>query len=101
MRWTEGTARTLFAATLCLAAVLVAAASARVLDARGIWKAPGLPAPWVETVLWGLAAVSLLFGMDRGIPRQSLWERRLYWARKGLLLAALVLVGVLVGFGGP
>ncbi|MGC8763066.1 MAG: hypothetical protein ACP5VN_05450 [Acidobacteriota bacterium] len=100
MRWTEGTARTLFAASLVLAAVLAAAAGARILEARGIWRAPGLPPPWGGIALWVLIAVSLLFGMDRGIPRESPWERRLYAARKVLLAAALVLVLVLAGLGG-
>ncbi len=101
MRWTEGTARALFAASLVLAAALAAAAAARVLEARGIWKPPGLPAPWGGITLWVLIAVALLFGMDRGIPRESPWERRLYAARKALLLAAVALVAVLAGFPGP
>jgi hypothetical protein len=100
VRWTEGTARTLFAACLVLTAVLAAAAAGRVLEARGVWKAPGLPEPWGGIALWVLIAVGLLFGMDRGIPRESLWERRLYAARKVLLLAALALVVVLAGLGG-
>lgn len=99
MRWTEGTARTLFAVTVGLAAALAGMAGASILEGRGIAKVPALPEPWGGIALWVLLAVSLLFGMDRGIPRESPWERRLYVARKVLLVAALLLVLVHAGFG--
>jgi hypothetical protein len=100
MRWTEKTAKILCVACGAGIALLAGAAASAVLEARGVLRVPSLPGPWGGIALWTLLALSLLFAMDKGIPRESPWEIRLLWMRRALFLAALVTVLSLSGFGG-
>lgn len=94
IEWSEETARRLFWAAGGLAAVCAAVMGARVADRFGLWEPPDFGTAGT-VALWVVLAVSILFGMDRGIPREGVWARRLLWMRRALLVAALATVGVL------
>ena len=100
MRWTENTAKALCAACGVGVVLLGAAGASALLEAKGILRLPALPEPWGGIALWTLLALSLLFALDRGIPRESPWEIRLLWMRRALFLAALVTVLLVSKFGG-
>jgi hypothetical protein len=67
-----------------------------VLDRLGLWRFPGGDHPAIGIVTWVLVALGILFGMDRGIPREGLWGRRLLWGRRTLLLSAFAALAALV-----
>jgi|YelNatPaOPRAMG01_1025707.scaffolds.fasta_scaffold06559_9 hypothetical protein len=97
--WTEETARKLCMASGAYIVVCGLIAAGIVLDARGLWRAPALPQPISNVLLWVFLAVGILFGMDRGIPREGLWSRRLFWLRRGLLVAVLLTLVAVVRTG--
>lgn len=99
-QWTEGTARKIFWATALMTAACLGVAAARVLEALRIWRSPSLPAPYGGILTWVLLAASILFGMDRGIPRDGLWAGRLVWMRRALLASAFIAVFSLFQGGG-
>ena len=100
MRWTETTAKVLCAACGAAIVLLGAAGASVLLEAKGILRLPSLPDPWGGIALWTLLALSLLFALDKGIPRESPWENRLLWMRRALFVAALATVLLVSGFGG-
>ncbi len=61
---------------------------------QGLWRPPEAGA-WASIVLWFVLAVALLFGMDRGIPREGPWSSRLYWMRRVLLVAVFATIAVM------
>jgi hypothetical protein len=94
IEWSELIARRLFWGAAALSGVCAGVIAARLAGRFGGWRAPDLGAPGA-VALWVVLAVSILLGMDRGIPRHGVWAHRLLWMRRALLLAALATVGVL------
>ena len=86
--WTDSTARKLTWVSGALAAFCLAVAAERTLERLEVWRMPGAGHPAVGIAVWAVLAVSLLLAMDRGIPREGAWGRRLLWARRALLLCA-------------
>ena len=92
--WSEQTAKGLCIATgvaLTFCALVIAG---KVAIFRGLWHPPEA-GPWAGIVLWVIMAVALLFGMDRGIPREGPWSSRLYWMRRTLLVAVFATIAVM------
>lgn len=94
--WTDATARTLTWAAAALAALCLAVAAGRTLERLELWRMPGADHPAVGIATWVILALSLLFAMDRGIPREGEWGRRLLWARRLLLVSAFAAAAALV-----
>ncbi len=94
IEWSERTARRLFFGAAALTGACAAVIAARLAARFGMWRAPDFGTAGT-VALWVILAVSILFGMDRGIPREGLWPGRLLWMRRALLVTALATVGVL------
>lgn len=93
--WTERTAKGLCIATGVAVIVCVAVLAGKVAIYRGMWRPPDW-GPGASIALWVLLAVALLFGMDRGIPREGPWSSRLYWMRRALLVAVFATIAVMM-----
>ncbi len=96
--WTEQTAQRLCLVTGVLILLCAAVIGGRVAAYKNLWRPPEL-GPWAYVVLWVFLAAGLLFGMDRGIPRDGQWSRRLYWLRRALLAAVFATIAVTVYVG--
>jgi hypothetical protein len=94
--WTDSTAQKLTWASGALAAFCLAVAAERTLERLEVWRMPGAGHPAAGIAVWAVLAVSLLLGMDRGIPREGAWGRRLLWARRALLLSAFAALAAIV-----
>jgi hypothetical protein len=93
--WTDRTAKKLFWGTGLMVALCMSVVAGWVAAYRGLWKPPQL-GPWAHIALWAALAVSLLFAMDRGIPREGTWGPRLYWMRRLLLASVFATIAVMV-----
>jgi len=93
-QWTEETAKWLCVAAGAALIFFAAVIGGRVAAFKGLWRAPDM-GPWANIALWIIMAVALLFGMDRGIPREGPWSARLYWMRRALLVAVFATIGVM------
>ena len=93
--WTESTAKGLCIAVGAGLVACLAVIAGRVAAFKDLWKPPDL-GPWATIALWTLLAAGLLFGMDRGIPREGPWSSRLYWMRRGLVVVVFVTIAVMV-----
>jgi len=93
-QWTEQTAKWLCVAAGAALIFFAAVIGGRVAAFKGLWRAPD-GGPWASIALWIVMAVALLFGMDRGIPREGLWSSRLYWMRRALLVAVFATIAVM------
>jgi uncharacterized membrane protein len=98
--WNEGRAKKLFWVAAGMTAACAGVTGARILDAMQIWQAPCPPAPFGGILLWVLVALSILFGMDKGVPREGAWASRLLWMRRFLFVSALVAVFAVFKTGG-
>ncbi len=96
VEWSEDLARKLCWATSALVLVFAAVIAGRVAERLERWRAPDLGTGGT-VILWVLMALGLLFGMDRGIPRDGTWAFRLYVIRKLLVVAVLATVATMVG----
>lgn len=97
--WTESTSRRLTYACWGMTAGCLALASGRILWAFGRWSPPSIPGPWGGILLWAFLALCILFGMDRGIPREGRWGASLLWSRRALLAAAFFATGSVLYVG--
>ncbi len=93
--WTEDLARTLCWVTLALLLFFLAVIGGRVAARLELWRPPDTGTAGT-IALWGFMALGLLFGMDRGIPKEGLWGFRLYVLRKVLVVAILATVATFV-----
>jgi len=92
--WSEQTAKWLCIATGVALAFLAVVIGGRVAVYKGLWRPPEAGF-WANITLWIILAVALLFGMDRGIPREGIWSSRLYWMRRALLVAVFATIAVI------
>ena len=93
--WTEQTAKRLCVATGVALAFGVVVIGGRVAIYKGLWRVSE-GGHWANIALWIILAVALLFGMDRGIPREGPWSSRLYWMRRALLVAVFAAIAVMM-----
>ena len=93
-QWTEQTAKRLCIVTGVALTFCTVVIAGKVAIYKGLWRPPEAGA-WAGIVLWVILAVALLFGMDRGIPREGLWSSRLYWMRRALLVAVFATIAVM------
>ncbi len=96
LEWSEDLAKKLCWAASALVLAFAAVIAGRLAARFELWRPPDLGVAGT-VVLWVLMAVGLLFGMDRGIPRDGTWAFRLYVIRKLLVVAILATVATMVG----
>ncbi len=93
--WSEDTARRLCYAVAVALLVCLAVIGGRVAAYRSLWHPPEFGIAG-NIALWVCLALALLFGMDRGIPKEGTWGFRLFVMRRLLVVAAFATVAVVV-----
>jgi len=93
--WTEDLAKKLCWAAAAMVLLFVLTIAARVAARFEVWRPPDTGMAGT-IALWVCMALGLLFGMDRGIPRDGVWSFRLYVVRKLLVAAILGTVATMV-----
>jgi hypothetical protein len=93
-QWTEETAKWLCVAAGAALIFFAAVIGGRVAAYKGLWRVPDM-GTWANIALWVVLAAALLFAMDRGIPREGPWSSRLYWMRRGLLVASFATIAAM------
>lgn len=93
--WNEETAKRLCYGAGAVVLLCLAVIGGRVAAYRNLWRPPEFGMAG-SIALWVCLALALLFGMDRGIPREGTWGFRLFVLRRVLVVAVFATIAVIV-----